>query len=188
MLNFVETITKAIHDYKKILKRKLPQQQYSAKLQDLSIKRLQLRDLSEPYLLLVARDILQELEDDYNNAVYPKLYSGIIEFKNYLKGLVESHRIENNKVVNISQKASSLIIQSAHILSNLQTNINDSDLKALEEHIDGLIQYGSPTQINMILSAIKKQELEKTPIGARILQKLQNHIESNISNAEAVTS
>lgn len=179
MLNFVETIAKAIHDYKKILKRKLPQQQYSAKLQDLSIKRLQLRNLSEPYLLLVARDILQELEDDYNNAVYPKLYSGIIEFKNYLKELVESHRIENNKVVNVSQKASALIIQAAHTLSNLQSNINDSDLKNLEEHADGLIQYGSPAQVGMIINAVKKQEIDKTPIGTRILQKLQSHLEAN---------
>jgi len=161
MTSFIETVSHAICEYKKILKRKLPQQSYTQKLKQLGIKRAQLRNLNEPDLFDVANKILKELEESYGNQAYSRLYSGVHEFISYLKNILNTHRIEDKKVVNTAQKVSAALIEAAQIISLPHAHFTDDTFSKLESCIDGIIRYGNHSHAVLMLEAIKNKGLEK---------------------------
>ena len=188
MSHFIETVSQAICEYKKILKRKLPQQSYSKKLRELGIKRTQLKRLDETGIFQVAHKVLGELEETYTNTAYPSLYSGVHEFVGHFKNIISNHKIENDKVINTTQKASAAIIETAQILALSKSKFTKDHIDKLEYCIDGIIQYGTCTQIRMVFNAIQKRGLEKVDACTSLLEKLETHLDNipEEENLEAI--
>src|SRR5688572_20276177 len=102
---FVETISKAISDYRQLLRRHLPQSDRMVKLMALNLKEPDYDDHIALYL--TARQIVQDIEINLDSG--PKnyyTYSGIDNFCRYLKKFLSNYIIEENQIIHRAQKAS----------------------------------------------------------------------------------
>lgn len=177
MNSFSEMVFRAIADYKKLLKRKLPSDKYSLALQQMGIKRLQLKNLNESSLLQVVNKILHDLETSYNNYNNKQaLYSGIQEFVEHLKGIIKSYHINNNIVINPTQKASAILLDAIQLISLPNSEITAATVRSLEVCVENLIHYGTASQITMMINALKKQGSEKMDFCSMLLQRLEVHL------------
>lgn len=176
MSGFLVSATKAIHQYKKIMRKKLPPELYKKQVQAFGIKRLQLRDMSEVALLRVLEKIIAELEEHHTAENYPRLYSGINEFTDHLKNIIKNHHIENNKVVNLALKATALTLEVIQQLSVTPSKRTPSSQKKLVSSIEKILQHGSTNEINLVLEALKKHDLKTNDLYVTLIQKIEKHL------------
>lgn len=180
MNSFSQLMTHAIHEYKKILKKKVPQNQYSQALQELGIKRLQLRNLNDAALLKVANNILQNIDQIYGEMKKENiLYSGIQEFKSHLNSLVNNYCVHGNHVINPSQKASAIILEAIQLLALPNSKITAVIVKKLENCTESLIQYGTAHQLSMMVNALKKQGAEKMDFCIMLIHRIEKYLKES---------
>lgn len=107
---FAQTMTKAIGDYRLLLRRYLDQADRMSKLQ-----KLRLRDAStyenDVNLFKAGQDIVSDMENNMSTddrGYYS--YSGIRQFCVYLKEYMANYHLEDRRVVHRAQKASGALL------------------------------------------------------------------------------
>jgi hypothetical protein len=178
--NFGETIFRTIYEYKKILKRHLPTGQYGKKIRDLGIKRKHLRDMSEIDLYKLLQVILNDLEN-YKRQDYPRLYSGIHEFINYIKSLLKYYHIEDKAIVHSSRTASQKIIDMIQLIS-ANESFSDDLMQEVSLCLEKIMQYGTIEQVDMLINVLKQQANEKKELCDYLLSKLETHLKKMLQN------
>ncbi|MBS0349613.1 MAG: hypothetical protein JSR33_00260 [Proteobacteria bacterium] len=114
---FVETMSRAISDYRLILKKYLSPEQRVSKIAELRLKDPTIYD-DESTLFQVVQNILSDIEKNIrvpNEGYYS--YYGIVRFAKFLREYIDNYTLEGNVVIHKAQKASNLLLKIIQLLS-----------------------------------------------------------------------
>jgi len=156
---FTETMTKAISDYRYLLRRSLDQVDRIQKLRDLGLKNPELYD-NELSLFQAGQAIIQDIENKMIHRRTKKgyyVYSGIVQFCEYLKEYLANYEIENDRVVHRAQKASRALIQSIQLTTVSKEYLTDKIANQLIECNKIVVKFGSPEQWALQVHTLERQ-------------------------------
>jgi hypothetical protein len=179
--NFQETIFHTIYEYKKILKRYLPAEEYRNKIKALGIKRKQLKTINEAVLYKLTQTILKDL-DNYKTKNYPSLYSGVHEFTKHIKGILKQYHLEDQIVVHTARTASQKIIDMLQIISANGKKVDDKIEQQLNFCAREIMDYGNLEQVDMIINLLRQKESEGSKSLCLLLAKLEAHFQKMLKN------
>ncbi|MCB1827052.1 MAG: hypothetical protein KDH94_01420 [Coxiellaceae bacterium] len=152
---FVETVSKAISDYRQLLRRHLPQCERVTKLMELGLKQPDYEN--ETALYRTAQRIVQDIEvnlDSGNKSYYT--YSGVGNFGRYLKEFIGHYMIEGNQVIHRAQKASRALIDSIQLIGLPTERLTPDVLETINKNSMTIAHFGSEEQ-----SELYKENLER---------------------------
>lgn len=116
MLTFAQTITKLLTQYKTITKRDMSTSEWNTKMSKLGLRRKQLREDTEVTLYHKAHLVLQDVAERVNNSNMSYWYSGIDEFYQHFKSVLDEYYIEENKVLHAAQQASRAVVLALQLM------------------------------------------------------------------------
>lgn len=180
---FAETMTKAITDYRFLLRRYLTQSERMAKL-----RKLKLRD-SDTYesdlaLYEAGRAVIADIEENMavpNQGYY--FYSGISQFCDYMKEYLDNYHIENDQVVHRAQKASRALITAIQLTTLPRERLNDSIAEQLLDCNLTVVGFGSQEQCELQLQTLARQQVNNPGFYTRIIAHLESLMLSSSSAA-----
>ncbi len=162
MADFCNTILKAISNYKLILRKSLTATQCTAKMLELGIKRQHVRKAnSEIMLYQLGLKIKDELTKQIGNEKSNKssnFYHGTGEFLQYLEDLFAHYRIENDRVVHVGQRVSSIVVEAIQLIALSKGKLIGAKAKQVIKYSEIVATYGSKEQKTMFLNAIGSRQ------------------------------
>ena len=178
---FAETVTKAIADYRYLLRRHLGQVDRMTKLQKLQLKNNEIykTDLA---LYKAAMSIVADIEENMlvqNPGYYS--YSGIDQFSQFLKEYLNDYLIENDQVVHKARKASRALLQAIQLASLPVERLDEGVAEKLLACNTVILKFGSTEQHNLQLSMLERQQVENPDFYTRIIA----HFESVRASEQA---
>lgn len=183
MTIFAKTMTKAIADYRFLLRRHLPQADRMIKLTV-----LKLRDentyKNDITLYKVGQTIISDIEENSDNS--PKsyyAYSGIQEFCNYLKEYLSHYDIEQDQVIHRAQKASRALIQSIQLTALTREELNDAIAKKITECNLTITDFGSEEQCELQLQTLKRQQMHHPEFYTNLISHMESLMTGRCSEA-----
>ncbi len=153
---FIETIAKAIGDYRFMLRRHLSPVDRRQKLAELNLKDPTLFD-SAIKLFEVATRIVQDIESHTDMPQSYYAYSGIMEFGKYLKEYLSKYEIENGLLVHCAQKASKAMIEAIQLIALPESRMDLVVATKLNRCSDIIVEYGSEEQIDMYEATLEQK-------------------------------
>ncbi len=154
---FIETMSKAISDYRYLLRRYLSQVERVTKLTQLNLRNPELYTNSIT-LYKTAWAIVEDIQlnlKNHSSGYYT--YSGISHFANYLRDYLQHYEIEHGKVVHRAQKASRAIIDAIQLLSLPKEKLNELVAKKFALYSDLIASYGSDEQHELYRGSLDRQ-------------------------------
>ena len=180
---FAETMTKAIVEYRSLLRRYLKQSDRMAKL-----RKLKLRDLdsyeTDLSLYEIGKAIIADMEENMvkkSNGYYS--YSGIQQFCEHLKSYLENYEVENNQVVHRAQKASRALLAAIQLTTLPREKLNDAIAKKLLDCNVTVATCGSCEQYELQLQTLVRSQENNPGFYTRIIAHLESLISSGNSAA-----
>lgn len=173
---FAETINLAIKDYRFLLRRYLTQVERVVKLQKLRLKDPQSYE-GDLALYHTAERIIADIDENMsvpNQGYYA--YSGVEQFRMYLKEYLGNYHIEGDKVVHCAQKASRALIQSIQLISLPEEKLTDKVAKQLFDCNEKIAKFGSHDQCKMQLEALLKRQQSNPGFYTTIVANLESMI------------
>lgn len=181
---FSDTMSKAIADYRFLLRRYLTQSDRMAILHQLKLKDSDTYE-SDVALFEVGRAIVANIEANMamtNQGYYS--YSGIQQFCEYLKEYLDNYFIdEKNQVVHRAQKASRALIQAIQLSALPQERLNDRIAKQLLECNVAVIDFGSEEQWEMQRQTLVRQKDNHPAFYAHVIAHLDSLMRSDSAQA-----
>ena len=153
---FVETLSRAISDYRQILKKYLTPAQRAVKIAELRLKDPTIFN-DEPTLFLVVQDILRDIEKNIrvpNEGYYS--YYGIIRFAKFLREYVDNYSIEGSHVIHKAQKASNLLIKIIQLLSLPGEQLTESIAEQILASHPLIIELSSKEQLTIYTNTLER--------------------------------
>ncbi len=167
---FVETLSRAISDYRQILKKYLSPEQRSAKMAELRLKDPTIFN-DEPTLYRVVHDILIDIEKNIqipNEGYYS--YYGIVRFAKFLREYIENYSLEGGQVVHKAQKASNLLIKSIQLLSLPGEQLTESIAQQVIDNHPLIIELSSKEQLAIYNNTLERLHEKNKAFYRRIIQ------------------
>lgn len=180
---FSETMTKAIGDYRTLLRRHLNQVERMTKLQKLNLRDVALYQ-SDMNLYEMGQAIIADMEE--NSASELKgyySYSGIRQFCDYLKDYLANYHVENKQVVHRAQKASRALLQAIQLTTLPRERLDDSTVKQLFECNKTVVGFGSQEQCELQLQTLTRNQASNPGFYTRIIAHLESLMNSRCSEA-----
>jgi len=87
---------------------------------------------------------------------------GLDEFKHHLDDLMSVYRIENERVIHTSQKASTAIVNAIQIMSLPDDRLSEQYAKQLNQYAEQVKRFGSRDQKQHFIKALRSQS-ERNP-------------------------
>lgn len=152
---FVETVSRAISDYRQILKKYLTAEQRTAKMAELRLKDPTIFE-SEVVLYNVVQDILRDIEKNIrvpNEGYYS--YYGIVRFAKFLREYVDNYIIEGDSdgeggaVIHKAQKASNLLLRIIQMLSLPADQLTEGVVEQIIAAHPAIIELSTKEQLNI---------------------------------------
>lgn len=153
---FIETIARAISDYRFMLRRHLDQAERRKKLAALNLKDPTIFD-SPVKLYEVATNIVKDIEANVELPQSYYAYSGIAEFGKYLKEYLAKYEIENGRLVHFAQKASKVMIKAIQLVALPEQRLTPDLAKKLNQCSNEVVKYGSEEQIDMYEATLEQK-------------------------------
>lgn len=184
---FSETMTKAIGDYRFLLRRYLDQVERMTKLQKLHLRNAEIYE-SELALYETGRAIIADIKENMinvpgiRNRYYS--YSGIGQFCEYLEEYLNNYEIEGNQVVHRGQKASRALLKSIQLAAMPRETLNEKIANELVECNKTIVGCGSKEQWDLQLQTLTRQQASNPGFYVRIV----THLESLILGGDAVAA
>lgn len=171
---FSETITKAISDYRALLRRHLTQVDRMTKLQKLELKKVNTykTDLAL-YKATIA--IVEDIETTMaleNPGYYS--YSGIDQFCTYIKEYLNDYIVENGEVIHKARKASGAILEGIQLCSLPKESLDQSVNKKLLEFNEIIVNFGSSEQIELQMQILMRQQAVNPDFFTTIIAHLES--------------
>lgn len=159
MTFFSESMFKLLTEYKRVLKRYFKPEDRLIKIDDLELQRKLLKYADDIGLFHKAHRVLNDIEQ-WNNTTTnsPTEYSGIEEFYQHLKNQVNEYRLENGKLVNITQQASRAIVDAVQLMGLPEPQLTQPIAKKLDQCIYIVAKFGSKEQQDVFIKALKTQK------------------------------
>ena len=180
---FSETMTKAISDYRLLLRRHLGQVERMMKLQKLNLRSQDIYD-SDISLYRVGMAIVADMEE--NMSMNPQVYysySGIQQFCQYLKEYLDNYHLDNNQVVHRAQKASRALLKAIQLAGLPRDSLNDGVANQFLDCNKLIAGYGSKEQCELQLTMLSRQQAANPGFYTRIIAHLELLISSRCSQA-----
>lgn len=173
---FSDTMTKAISDYRYLLRRHLEQVDRLTKLQELGLRDPNLYK-SDLALYKMGHAIMTDIEE---NRAAKRLgyytYSGMDQFGKYLKEYLSNYEVEGGTVVHRAQKASRALIQSIQLTTLPKERLTDKIAHQLFEYNKMVVELGAPEQWDLQLHTLQRQQTQNAGFYTRIISHLQSMI------------
>lgn len=175
MSMFLETMTKAITDYRQILRKYLKSQDRISK-----IKQLRLKD---PVIFqnetLLYRTGLTIVDDIQNNIRVPNegyySYHGITKFCKYLEQYLSNYELDGSVVIHKAQKAANAMIKGIQIFSKIE-DLTDEDAEEFKKNNQVIASCGSDDQCKIYYQALKKQAEEAPGFYGEVLESFEQEM------------
>ena|SRR3989338_1188982 len=180
---FSETMTKAIADYRFLLRRYLSQVDRMIKLHRLGLRDSDLYE-NDMALFTTGMAIVTDIEENMatqSTGYYS--YSGVQQFCEYLKEYLSNYFIENDQVIHRAQKASRALLLAIQLTSTPRDKLDDAVLKQLFECNKTVVTFGSPEQCDLQLQTLLRQQAGNPGFYTRIIAHLESLIASKCSEA-----
>jgi hypothetical protein len=166
---FSETISKAISDYRYLLRRYLPQVERMQKLAELELKNPDIYN-NDVSLYQVANNIIKDIEDNIkipDQGYYS--YSGIEHYCQYLKEYLDNYELENGFIIHKAQKASRAMIDVIQLILLPENRLSDSIAAKIKQHSKTVSQFGSDEQKEVFHSGLDRQSEHNPGFFAQLL-------------------
>ena len=162
--NFHDLMCKTLLEFKLIINRHLPRQQEKEIITQLKLRRKQIQSASDVMLYRIAQNVLIHLDSILTKEIdIPSWYSGLEEFRHYLKKILTTYKtINNRKVVHGSQMAADSITQALQLLCLPIDRFNDEVKDKLFRHGRIIGQYGDKNK-QKHYSNVLRQKFHETP-------------------------
>ncbi len=156
---FSETMTKAIGDYRFLLRRYLDQVERMTKLQKLNLRDAEIYD-SELALFETGKAIIADIKENMINTPGVRnryySYSGIGQFCEYLEEYLNNYEIEGDQVVHRGQKASRALLKSIQLAAMPREILNEKIANELVECNKTIVECGSKEQWDLQLETLTR--------------------------------
>ncbi|MCH9644048.1 MAG: hypothetical protein K0U29_01895 [Gammaproteobacteria bacterium] len=191
---FAETVSKAISDYRYLLRRYLPQADRMHKLDELNLKDPSIYD-NDASLYDVAWSIVKDIEANVkipSQGYYS--YSGIEHYCTYLKEYLDNYEREGDAIIHKAQRASRALIDVIQLLMLPENRLSDSIAAKIKQYAETVAYYGSDEQKQVFRNSIDRQAEHNSEFFGPLLQgydELEQSIKANTefikqeTNAEA---
>lgn len=153
---FVETIARAIGDYRFMLRRHLDQAERRKKLAELNLKDPSIFD-SPLRLYEVANNIVRDIEANINLPTSYYAYSGMAEFAKFLKEYLNKYEIENGRLVHSAQKASKAMLDAIQLMALPEERLTTEVTSKLNYCCEIIVNYGSDEQIDLFEGSLEQK-------------------------------
>lgn len=184
---FIETVARAIGDYRFMLRRHLNQVDRRKKLAELNLKDPTLFD-SAIKLYEIAWKIVEDIESNIDMPSSYYAYSGIAEFGKFLKEYLSKYEIEEGRLVHSAQKASKMMIQAIQILSLPVEQLTSKVTERLNQCSEIVAKYGSDEQKNMYEGTLEQHLIMKRDFFAPIYDYFQKLLENDEGNSDSIVN
>jgi len=126
---------------------------------ELGLKRKILKADDEVGVYLKAQNVVAALSLwTRNEASIGHWYSGIDEFCQHLKSILEDYQIENNQVVHTSQKASRAMVEAIQLMNLPNSRLNPTIAHKLDLCGQIIAEHGTREQQEMFSKALKNYQ------------------------------
>lgn len=179
---FIETVSKAISDYRQLLRRHLVQSERMTKLMELSLKQPNYEN--EIALYRTAQRIVQDIEMNLDSG--PKsyyTYSGVGNFGRHLKEFIMNYIIEGSHVIHRAQKASRALIDSIQLIGLPMDRLTPEILETINRNSMTIAHYGSEEQCELYKENLERYYRERGSFFGPLL----HYFEEQVHNAQEVS-
>lgn len=180
---FIETVARAIGDYRFLLRRHLKQPERRQKLAQLNLKDPTLFD-DAVRLYDVAWGIVRDIEQSVELPTSYYAYSGVAEFGRFLKEYLEEYEVEGDQLVHNAQRASQAIIKAIQQLALPDERLTSAAADTLTHCNTVIAQYGTEEQHDMYESALEKQLMLRREFFMPIYDHFQARLNGEGSHGE----
>ena len=177
MSTFSQVMLEAVNDYKLLLRKNADPNANASKIKTLGIKRKQLKAMSEIQLYQLGPVILKELENNLEAEKCSNYYCGIEEFIEHLKSILKAYCLENNKVISVTQKASSAMLEAIQLMSLPENKLNANVAIKLNQCVYNVIKYGNKEQLQILAEAIKNHKKSTTSFFCKLWDSFASLVE-----------
>lgn len=155
---FSEIITKALNDYKTILKRNLSSKEKAAKLNALGLNRGQIQQANDVALYSKAQQVLKEItqciELPNDNDNRPSWYCGLHEFYKHLQDILANYYVSQNTVIHVTQQSSRALVDAIQLMSLANAALNKKIATKLDQCGQTVAKFGSKEQQEKLAHAL----------------------------------
>jgi hypothetical protein len=182
---FSETMSKAISDYRFLLRRHLDQVKRMTKLQKLQLRSAETYD-SDLALYETGRAIVADIKDNMMEMTSKKRqyysYSGIAQFCDYLENYLDNYEVEGDQLVHRGQKASRALMKSIQLMALPRESLSEGVATEFMECNKTIAACGTKEQCDLQLQTLTRQQAANPGFYVRIV----THLESIIMGGEAI--
>lgn len=157
MSMFKQTMTKAITDYRQILRRYLSSHERTEKITQLRLKDSSIFK-SETLLYHAGQAIIEDIEKNVqipNEGYYS--YHGITKFCQYLKQYLSNYEANGKAVIHKAQKAADAMIKVIQLFSMPDDTFNDQVSEELKINCQVIASCGSQDQRRLFRNSLVRQ-------------------------------
>ncbi|EKE00809.1 MAG: hypothetical protein ACD_21C00269G0001 [uncultured bacterium] len=186
MTIFYCSILKAINGYKAMLKKNIGATACAAKVRQLGIKRMSLKNANEIELYRIGLKILNELEKhkiDVKREQSANFYYGEEEFLQHLKKLLTEHIIDGDRIVNTAHKSSSALVTAIQLISMAKDKLSDETAQKIYNCSRIITKFGNLEQKQMFNNIIKRNQPRHMSFFFRQLQSFVSYLDEMESKA-----
>lgn len=175
---FSEIITKALNDYKSILKKDLSPEQRAARLSALGLRRRELKQSSTVVLYKKAKQVLKDIENTMASAgdEVPSWYCGLQAFYQHLQDILADYQVSEDTVVHITQESSRALINAIQLVSLTDSRLDSNIAKKLDQCGKIVAKFGSKQQQEKLVYVLKLHKERNTAFFMPLLYNLEKYL------------
>jgi hypothetical protein len=180
---FVETMSRAISDYRQILKKYLTPAQRAGKIAELRLKDPTIFN-DEPTLYQVVQNILRDIENNIrvpNEGYYS--YYGIARFAKFLREYVDNYSIEGDIVIHKAQRAANLLIKAIQLLSLPGEQLTENVAQEVLNAHPLIIELSSKEQLAIYNSTLERLSERNKAFYRKIVFDFQTRLNAVLAEA-----
>ncbi len=180
---FIETMSRAISDYRQILKKYLTPQQRNAKIAQLRLKDPSIF-FSESVLFRVAKEILADIEKNIripNEGYYS--YYGIVRFAKYLGEYLNNFIVEDDQVIHKAQKASGLLVKTIQLLSVPGEQLTEQVVQQVVAYHPLILELASQDQISLYTSTLERLYEKNKTFFRKVMHDFETRLGETLAQA-----
>lgn len=185
---FSETVTKAISDYRYLLRRYLGQVERMTKLQQLNLKDQSIYK-SDLRLYRTAQAIVRDVEE---NMAKKELgyysYSGMAQFAQYLKTYLKDYIVEGDQVIHRARKASRALLKAIQLAATPKERLDSVATKQFFDCNQVVAAFGSDEQFDLHVQMLERQQANNPGFYTRIIAHFDSVRESKQINRSAAAA
>ena len=181
---FIETVSKAVGDYRQMLRRYLSQSERVSKLSELNLKNPDYTD--EVGLYHLAQTIVRDIEQNLNTTTKNYYsYSGVGNFCRYLKEFLSNYIVEDEAITHRAQKASRALIQSIQLLSLPPEKLTTEILEQINDCNTTIALFGSEEQCELYKENLERYYHERGAFFGPLLRQFEASLNQSREVSEA---